>query len=568
VRRFFGFFFLALVGGVAVLVVLLTPPARRSAVAAAFEPTGATARGAFHVHSARSDGTGTRDEIAVAAAASGLQFVILTDHGDGTRPPEPPTYRSGVLCIDGVEISTDEGHYAVVGLDTAPFPLAGHARDVVEDVTRLGGFGFAAHPGSPKPALQWRDWQAPVDGIEWLNADSEWRDELWGSLGRVLFAYPVRPVETLASLLDRPTAVLKQWSTATTKRRVPVIAAADAHARLGFGQAADPYEDRVVARVPSYQVSFEAFVNHVVLDAPLSGDATRDAAAIVSAIREGRLFSSIDGHARFSAFEGRAWTSTAGARIGEYLDLTGPATLEARIAAPPGTTLAVLHDGTVLYETQSDSLKLEVGSEPGAYHFEAHLPQRDRRSGVPWLLTNPIYIGLRESHRQAAMPSQLAPATDRAPLVTVTWRAEASPDSQSALHVGQLSDETPALEWRFTVAAGARRNQYAAIRFPVESGRLAQFDRLQLRAVTDRPRRVWAQLRSDQHGLRWGRTVYLDSSLRGLDLPFAEFRSMGAGQTGPLPLNQIDSVLLVVDTLNSHPGAAGAIWMPDLWLAR
>lgn len=566
--RLFGFLFLALVAGIAALMVLLTPPARLPAASTTFGPTWATGKGAFHVHSARSDGTGTLDEIAAAAAAAGLHFVILTDHGDGTRSPDPPRYRSGVLCIDGVEISTDGGHYAIVGLETAPFPLAGDARDVIEDVTRLGGFGFAAHPGSPKPELQWRDWQAPVDGIEWLNADSEWRDEVWGSLGRVLFAYPWRPVETLAALLDRPAAVLQQWSKATEKRRVPAMAAADAHARLGFGPAADPYEDRIVARVPPYQVSFEAFMNHVVLDAPLTGDATRDAAAIVSGIREGRMFSSIDGHARFSAFEARAWNGAAIVRIGEYLDPMGPVTLEARIAAPSGTTLAVLRNGTVLYETQSDSLKLDVGNETGAYHFEAYLAAHDRRSDVPWLLTNPIYVGLREMHRRASMPVQQPPATDRAPLATVTWRAEASPESKSALHPGRLSDGTPALEWRFSVADGERRNQYAALRFPVERGRLAQYDRLQVRALTDSPRRVWVQLRSDDHGLRWGRTFYLDSALRGLDLPFAEFRAMGSGQAGELPLHQIDSVLLVVDTLNSRPGASGAIWIPDLWLAR
>ena len=150
-------------------------------------------------------------------------------------------------------------------------------------------------------------------------------------------------------------------------------------------------------------------------------------------------------------------------------------TLEARIAAPPGTTLAVLRNGTVLYKTQSDSLKLDVGNETGAYHFEAYLAARDRRSDVPWLLTNPIYVGLREMHRRASMPVQQPPVTDRAPLATVTWRAEASPDSKSALHPGRLSDGTPALEWRFSVADGERRNQYAALRFPVERGQLAQY---------------------------------------------------------------------------------------------
>ena len=74
-----------------------------------------TVRGAYHVHSSRSDGTGSIDEIAAAAARSGLQFVVLTDHGDGTRPLEPPRYRAGVLCIDAAEINTASGHLVVLG---------------------------------------------------------------------------------------------------------------------------------------------------------------------------------------------------------------------------------------------------------------------------------------------------------------------------------------------------------------------------------------------------------------------------------------------------------------------
>ena len=113
-----------------------------------------------------------------------------------------------MLCIDGVEISTEFGHYVALGLPRTPYPLAGHPREVIEDVRRFGGFGIAAHPGSPNSELRWTDWDAPFDGLEWLNADSEWRDEFWTSLGRVLLTYAFRPVETLGGLLDRPGSVL------------------------------------------------------------------------------------------------------------------------------------------------------------------------------------------------------------------------------------------------------------------------------------------------------------------------------------------------------------------------
>ena len=150
----------------------MPPPAAPDARTA---PTDGTVPGVLHVHTNRSDGLSAPDEIAAAAARAGLKFIVFTDHGDATRTPDPPAYRSGVLCLDGVEISTTGGHYIALDMPAAPYPLGGEARDVVEDVRRLGGFGIVAHPDSPKPELRWRDWAAPFDGIEMVNPDTSWR---------------------------------------------------------------------------------------------------------------------------------------------------------------------------------------------------------------------------------------------------------------------------------------------------------------------------------------------------------------------------------------------------------
>ena len=559
---------LGVMATIAVVVGALLPPRAAPAVAG-FQQVWPVARGAYHVHSLRSDGTGTLDDIAAAAARSGLQFVVLTDHGDGTRAPEPPQYRSGVVCIDGVEISTEFGHYVALDLPTTPYPLAGHPREVIEDVRRFGGFGFAAHPGSPKPALQWTDWEAPFDGLEWLNADSEWRDELWASLGRGLLTYAFRPVETLAALLDRPNDVLRRWDRVTATRRVPGLAGADAHARLGFRQSVDPYQDRVLARLPSYEVSFRAFANHVILDRPLTGDAASDARLIIDGIREGRAYTSIDGYAALASFEAKATSGAASARPGEYLEISAPVAIEARIAAPPGTTMVVTRDGTTVYEVAEAALRIDVGTEPGAYRVEARLPPRLNRSTMPWVLTNPIYVGLRQTHARAQASTPTAAATDRMPIATALWRAEASDQSTSTLRPATLEDGTPALEWRFTLAGGPRAQQYAALRFEVDAG-LATRDRLQLRARSDRPRRIWAQLRAAgaEDGERWGRTFYLDTGLEGRELRFDDFRPLGAVSSARPPLARVDSLLLVVDTLNNEPGASGRIWITDLWLAK
>ena len=145
--------------------------------------------GAIHVHTIGSDGTGTADEIAAAAARAGLDFIVLTDHGDGTRKPDPPPIRSGVLCIDSVEIVHTAATWSHWVFPKRPIRSAAK-RDVVDDVIRLGGFPIAAHPGSPKPELSWSDWTLPIGGVEWLNADSEWRDESRWTLTKALLTYP------------------------------------------------------------------------------------------------------------------------------------------------------------------------------------------------------------------------------------------------------------------------------------------------------------------------------------------------------------------------------------------
>ena len=82
-------------------------------------------RGAYHIHTTRSDGALDRDAVALAASRAGLKFAIFTDHGDGTRVPAPPEYVHGVLCLDGVEVSTDDGHYVALGIGQTPYPLGG-----------------------------------------------------------------------------------------------------------------------------------------------------------------------------------------------------------------------------------------------------------------------------------------------------------------------------------------------------------------------------------------------------------------------------------------------------------
>ena len=261
-------------------------------------------------------------------------------------------------------------------------------------------------------------------------------------------------------------------------------------------------------------MSFRAFVNHVILDRTLTRDAAADAALVMSALHEGRVFTSIDGIAGLTAFEAIASSGSVVARPGEYITSPGPVAISARIAAPPGTRLSVVRNGVTQFEVAAPAMRVDVGREPGAYRVEAHLPAHMTSSNIPWVLSNPIYVGLIGEHERAARRS-VPPVSHRTAIETWLWRAEASDGSSSALDVvARMEDGTPALEWNYALAGGPKAEQYAAIRFPVEQGLQGQ-DRLQLRVRGDGPKRIWAQVRAPgpAGGERWGRTFYIDKSL-------------------------------------------------------
>ena len=519
----------------------------------------ATATGAFHVHSNRSDGSGTPDEVAASAARAGLKFVIFTDHGDGTRPPDAPQYRSGVLCLDGLEISTTDGHYIAVGMQQAPYPLGGEGRDVVDDVRRFGGFGIVAHPDSAKPTLRWYDWTAPFDGIEWLNADSEWRDETRQRLRRALVDYPLRPVETLGSLLDRPDQTFARWDSLSQRRRVVALAGADAHARVGRQEnEASGYRSGWFVRIPSYNVSFRTFALRVTLARPFSGDATSDGAQLLAAIKSGHVYSAIDAIATPAALDFSAVSQAGTAAEGDHLAAGGGAvTFSARVNALTGGTIVLRKDGAVLTQHAVPALKYESDGSDGAYRVEVYLSNSPGQPQVPWIVSNPIYVHPAEWGRPFTPPT--TDAIDRWP-IGGPWHAEK--DAGSTAQVAAASGTSP-IEFTYRLADGAKGGQYAAL--VVSTGNaLRGHERLAFRARATRPMRISVQARRPTPGDRWQRSIFVDTTPGDIILPFKDMKPVGVTSTFKFDPAQIDTLLFVADTTNSLAGSEGKFWISDL----
>jgi hypothetical protein len=526
-------------------------------------------RGAMHVHTRRSDGSGSVDDVASAAARAGLNFVILTDHGDGTRDPDPPRYRSGVLCIDAVEISTRTGHLVALGIPRTTYSLGGEARDVVEDVKRLGGMAIAAHSASPRPQLRWTDWKVQLDGFEWVNADSEWRNESVAAIVRTLLTYPFRRPETLARTLDRPEDSLRRWDEMTAERPVVAVAAADAHARIPLTGLRDPYSSRFSLHVPGYEQVFRTF-SIAIPGVTLTGESNADAQVVLEAIRRGRVFSSIDALAGPVALTFSATGVDGTVAMGEDVIAKGPVTFQVQSNAPDGTRFSLLRGGTPIHTATGAHFEYQ-SSDPGVYRVEAQWPGAPGEPPIPWLVSNPIYVRSHPRPVDAAAvpipPKQIdvryidGPATD--------WHIENSPRSRGALDVVSAVSGTQLL-LRYALGGTADEGPFVAAALAVPQG-LASYDRLIFTAQSNRPTRIWVQLRipSGGPGRNWRRSVFVDEEMpRVVTVPFAEMQPLDAATTGPPVLADVRDVLFVVDTVNTRPGMNGQLWLDEVKLGR
>jgi len=555
---------------VVTIVWLQLPPAAERLT---LPPNPLIARGAIHVHTVRSDGAGTPERVAGAAHRAGLDFVVLTDHGDATRPPDPPRYVDGVLLIDAVEISTTDGHVIALGLPQAPYRLAGDARDVLEDVHRLGGFGIAAHPDSPKAELQWRDWTSPVDGIEWLNVDSEWRDESRIALSRALLTYWFRPGETLASLLDRSSRTFERWDGLAVVRPIVAVAGLDAHARISFAGQTDVDEGRSIG-LPSYESSFRALSQSVVLEGPLgrtARSASSDASAVLKAIRAGATFTVIDGLAGPATLDFHAVVDGQTVRMGESLKTDQPRQFVATVKpSVPGAITTLLRDGHEVATASSGEFRLAKGSDDRrvSYRVEVRLPGAPGTPPVPWIVSNPIYVGARSDvlpeggRRRSSVHEH--PQFDG---TLTAWSIERAQTSEGRVEIA-APNGPPALQFNWRLGGGPPSGQYAALAVPIRGDSLPAFDEIAVTGSAPRPTRVSVQIRIPQgSGLRWRRSIYLDETPRTAIVDIGDMRPIEAPPGTALDLSKADTLLFVVDTVNAAPGSVGEISFTDIrWL--
>jgi hypothetical protein len=343
--------------------------------------------GVIHLHSLYSDGTGTVAEIARAASANDLDFVLLTDHDTlAARDRGEEGWHGSVLLLVGEEVSPRrENHYLAFGLERT---IAHHGlspQEIVSRVNEQGGFGFLSHPfskGSERfkrggQGMPWRD--LDVDGYTGLELWSFVTDtaERVNSV-RELLSFVVAP----SRFIDHPPARnLEQWDAICARRRCVALGGVDAH-QIGVRIAG-----RVPLRLMAYKRSFRHLRTHLLVERPLTGKLEPDRDTIYTALRGGRSYIAIDSLAPASGF--RFWAER-GERMLAMGDEAPAGAWTLRVTCPRAARLRLLRDGREV-AGGSGLLALEHGAdEAGVYRVECYLHAHGRER--TWILSNPIYL--------------------------------------------------------------------------------------------------------------------------------------------------------------------------------
>ena len=299
----------------AFLLLVLPLPARPIALPAS-PPQSPAARGSFHIHTNRSDGSGSPDDAAAAAARAGLNFIVLTDHGDGTRTAGP-----AAISIRRARHRCRRAEHASRALHRhrpSASAVSAARRSPRRRRRTSGGSADSASSRIPtQPSRACGGTTGMPDSTAW-NGSTPTRNGAtsgrcsWRGRSRVIRSG--RPKRWRRCSIVRTRRSI-DGTRSRTRRPVVALAGADAHARAGWmDDDVNGYRRGWFLRIPSYDASFRTFAMRVALDRPLTNDAAADAAQIIAALKRGAVYSAVDALAAPAALE--FFATSGGRRIG------------------------------------------------------------------------------------------------------------------------------------------------------------------------------------------------------------------------------------------------------------
>jgi len=501
--------------------------------------------GAVHVHTVASgDAVGTVGEIASAAKAVGLDFVVISDHIRAGRAEESrrPRWVDGVLIMFAEETNLDEGHMLAVGTQPHRYTLGPTARQAITDIHRLGGTAFVAHPVATRNA--WQGGYNNVGGLEIPNLAGALERLVsgpWGPFTRAVLAYPASAAATLLVALTETPESLATWDERTAldatpwPRRLSIVGGVDAHGPQILG-------------MPTYEQAMRALTTTVWLDrdrdSMTDGDARVAASRVETWLGRGRAAVIIGAAGSAPGFEFmvRRADGGAGRRAlfgpGQTVAVAdGEWTFTAGLGGPGNYRIELVRDGVAIASREGEQIEYST-KQAGTYRVQVFRtdgpPGAGREGATPWILSNPIYLWPRrvitESRRFTVPPVPGPPVTESL-LAQPGWAAEADDLSMSAM--GPL----PAgLRWQIRIPRQEQQDIHSAIAWrPDGTTDWSSFKGISLRLASEREWRVALQLwtrGADGRQTVWEQVVAVLPPVSSTGVVWSSFRRLGPGDAG------------------------------------
>ena len=329
-------------------------------------------QGVYHIHSTFSDGSQPLEKIVDAATSVGLDFIILTDHGNPNRASlASQGWKEDLLVLAGSELSVSRGHLVALGFRPPDGMFAQNAEAAAQEVAAAGGFTIIAHPFS-KTRWSWGQF-AGYSGIEVVNSDSMLKENFFRTLP-YLPTLLLSPRIFLLKTLVRPSQSLRKWDELCATQAVSGYFSTDAHL--------------------AYRMLFSCFRLHVLLEEPLAAKFEEARAQVFNSLRGGAFYCAVDSARPASGFT--FWLESQGGhfQMGSAVprNVSPRMRLRARAAFPFAVQTHLLRDGEVVLRSEETDISFP-SERPGVYRIEIYL-----RGGsplardFPWIISNPIYV--------------------------------------------------------------------------------------------------------------------------------------------------------------------------------
>jgi hypothetical protein len=357
-------------------------------------------RGVTNVRTDLSNGSSSPLEVISEAKLAGLDYLLLTDVNQFERS-EPLNGYNGNLLV------AVAGEYSFLDSRLLFYDLSSDRKNPTDAseanlyFTDLLSQKFSenkdtllvlAHPFNNGPT--WTGSYPPgLDGLEILNPKAVSAKAWARSKLNVIWSfiiYPFNPRYAFLRLFREPIEEITLWDQLSKERPMIAFGGADASAR------AVPWANALL-KFPAYQTSFEITNNHVLLNSELTGSYIKDRQKIMTALRKGHFYVSLDLLGDPKGFISYIEDRDRQVLMGEKIKFSKNLKLVTKLPIEPKDffEIVVFKNGERDFTSNTAETVYSI-PEPAVYRVVVRvspaLPLPDGKKWFTWIYTNNFYV--------------------------------------------------------------------------------------------------------------------------------------------------------------------------------